>query len=351
MTRILILGAGVMGTAFALPPSDRGCEVRLVGTHLDGALVAAMQADGMHPRLKAPIGGRVIPFAHDRLADAFADPADLIVLGVSTPGIGWAIDRLAAHMRGVPPVLLLTKGIADAPDRIETLVAQVARELDRRGVVHGPVGGVGGPCIAGELAVRRQTSALVGLPDMALAAHWAGALATPYYHLRATADVTGLEICAALKNFYAIGVSVPAGRLAGEAAMNGAGLHNQTASLFNQAVAELAAILQVSGGDPATAFGLAGLGDLHVTTQAGRNSRLGRLMGEGLTYRAAMDGPLKGETVEGTLVAEALAAPLAALDASGVLPRARVPLASAIVQAITEGRPLAVDPADLHRAG
>lgn len=349
MTRVVILGAGVMGTAFATPLSDNGMTVDLVGTHLDGDLVAAMQATRVHPRLKAEIGANVTPLPDSELAAALARPADLVVVGVSTPGIGWAIDRLAESMTGTPPVLLLTKGIAGNADRVETLPELVCHELERKGIAHGPVGAVGGPCIAGELAVRRQTSAIVAFTDATLAAMWAGAMATDYYHLAHTGDLTGLEICAALKNFYAIGVSVPSGRLVSQPAANGAGLNNETASLFNQAVKELARIVAVSGGDPATAFGLAGLGDLHVTTQAGRNSRLGRLLGEGLTYAQAMDGPLKGETVEGTLVAASLKAPLAALARSGALATAQVPLANAIVAAVTRGEPLHVALETYHR--
>ncbi|PHP68930.1 glycerol-3-phosphate dehydrogenase [Zhengella mangrovi] len=348
MTRVVIIGAGVMGTAFATPLSDNGMTVDLVGTHLDRDLVAAMQESRVHPRLRARIGQTVTPLQDSELAAALERPADLVVVGVSTPGIGWAIDRLAESMRGTAPVILLTKGIAETADRVEILPDLVRRELAARGVAHGPVGAVGGPCIAGELAARRQTSAIIGFDDKALAAGWAAAMSTGYYHLAHTDDLTGLEICAALKNFYAIGVSVPSGRLAGDPAVNDAGLNNETASLFNQAVTELSRIVAVSGGDPATAFGLAGLGDLHVTTQAGRNSRLGKLLGEGLSYRAAMAGPLKGETVEGTLVAASLKAPLGALAGSGGLPASRVPLANAIVAAVTQDSPLQVDLAAYH---
>ena len=36
---ITILGAGVMGSAMCLPARARGHEVRLVGTHLDTAII------------------------------------------------------------------------------------------------------------------------------------------------------------------------------------------------------------------------------------------------------------------------------------------------------------------------
>lgn len=351
MTRVIVLGAGVMGTAFTLPMSDNGMSVHLVGTHLDRELVAVMRDGGFHPRLRAPIGGNVRVFQDTEMAAAFTEPADVIVVGVSTPGVDWAIGRLAEYMRATPPILMLTKGISTTPDRIEILPDYCARELDRLGKQHGQIGGVGGPCIAGELAVRRQTASLVGFRDVALAKHWAAALTAPYYQLRSTDDLIGLEVCAALKNFYAIGVSVPAGEATHSIAVNGAGLNNPTASLFNQAIYELQLLAALTGGHAQTATGLAGLGDLHVTCQAGRNSRLGRLLGTGMTYREAMDGPLVGETVEGTLVAEALRQPLLSNERQGALRRRDIPLAWAIIVAVTQNKPLDLDWASLHGAG
>lgn len=349
MTRAVILGAGVMGTAFALPLSDRGLTVDLVGTHLDRDHVAAMAGTRVHPRLNAPIGANVTPHQIEALGDVLRNPPDLVVLGVSTPGIGWAIGQLAQHLRGTPPLLLLTKGIDELPDRVGILPDRVLRDLSAAGVACGPVGGVGGPCIAGELAVRRPTSTIVGFADPALADHWARRIGTGYYHLASTGDLVGLEICAALKNFYAIGVSVPSGRLDSAPAPNRAGLHNETASLFNQAVTELAEIVALSGGLAQTAYGLAGLGDLHVTTQAGRNSKLGRLLGQGLSYAAAMEGPLAGETVEGALVARSLHAPLLAHGDASRLHQDRLPLAAAIIRAVALGDPFQVDIGALHR--
>lgn len=350
MTRVIVLGAGVMGTAFTLPMSDRGMDVRLVGTHLDRELVAAMKDHRLHPKLRAAIGENVAVFDDTEMVEAFEGAADLVVIGVSTPGVDWAVDRLAEHMRGKPAILMLTKGIAATKDRIETLPDYCARAFYHRGKLHGTIGGVGGPCIAGELAVRRPTTAVLGLPDIQDAENWSDAIATPYYQLRATADLAGLEICAALKNFYAIGVSVMAGRATGDIPQNGAGMHNATASLFNQAVDEMRVIAEAGGGLASSATGLAGLGDLHVTCQAGRNSRLGRLLGAGASYAEAMSGPLAGETVEGTLVAEALREPLLAYERSEVLPRGGIPLAWAIIEAVTRNKPLDLDWASLHAA-
>ena len=243
MTRAIILGAGVMGTSFGLPLSDRGIKVSLVGTHLDRELVAGMKENGIHARLRAPIGENLGVFDDREIAKAFSEPADLIVVGISTPGVDWAIEKLTEHMQGTPPIVMLTKGIAEGPDGIEILPDTMRRRFRETGKPHGPIGAVGGPCIAGELAVRRDTTAIIGFREPGLARDWAALLSTPYYELRHTEDLVGLEICAALKNFYAIGVSVPQGRAEGQPAANGAGMHNASTSL-SKSSAPPAAILQ-----------------------------------------------------------------------------------------------------------
>ncbi|MDM9380083.1 hypothetical protein QUB80_05140 [Chlorogloeopsis sp. ULAP01] len=48
----MILGAGVMGTAFSVPLTDNGHIVHLVGTHLDGDIIAKLQAGYPHPKLR-----------------------------------------------------------------------------------------------------------------------------------------------------------------------------------------------------------------------------------------------------------------------------------------------------------
>ena len=343
MTRVVVLGAGVMGTAFCRPLADRDMSVQLVGTHLDRALVSAMKETRVHPRLSAEIGSNVTVYQDNEIAAAFIEPADLLVSGVSTPGVDWAIERFVAHAKGTPPIVMLTKGISRATDKVEILPDYAARQFARIGFVHGPLGAIGGPCIAGELAIRRQTSAKIGFRDNALARKWSQAISTTYYHLRPTNDLLGLEVCAALKNFYAIGVSTAAGRADIEPDANDAKQNNAVASLFNQAINELRTIVATSGGEAETALGLAGLGDLHVTCQAGRNSKLGRLIGQGMSYQDAMDGPLRGETVEGTLVAEALAAPLQAYEAEGRLRATDVPLAWAVIKAVTKGAGIGAD--------
>jgi glycerol-3-phosphate dehydrogenase (NAD(P)+) len=103
---------------------------------------------------------------------------------------------------------------------------------------------------------------------------------------------------------------------------------NPVARAFQRAVDEMAALSPWLGGGAETARGLAGLGDLHVTVGGGRNSRLGRLLGEGVTIADALAGPMRGETVEGVDVGRALAAGLAGGQPTGPLRLTRAVLAA-----------------------
>jgi glycerol-3-phosphate dehydrogenase (NAD(P)+) len=63
--------------------------------------------------------------------------------------------------------------------------------------------------------------------------------------------------------------------------------HNYEAALFAQAVGEIAQMVELLGGRHETPFGLAGVGDLLVTSTGGRNIRAGRLLGSGLRMSEA----------------------------------------------------------------
>ena len=70
MAKIVILGAGLMGSAFSLPLTDNGHTVHLVGTHLDGDIIEEIHQSHLHPRLRSRLAETVEPYTWDRLAEA-----------------------------------------------------------------------------------------------------------------------------------------------------------------------------------------------------------------------------------------------------------------------------------------
>ena len=348
MADIAILGAGVMGSAMSVPAAARGHRIALVGTHLDAAIVRSVAGNGYHPRLGLALPRAVT--AHDCTAFAavMATAPDLLILGVASAGIGWAIEQIVACVRHPVPVLMITKGLAPAGDTIEVLPEIVRREVRARCGIDLPIMAIGGPCIAGELAAGRDTSVVVTGADPALLGRTLALLGGGFYHARASDDVIGVEVCAAFKNFYALAVGWANGRLERDGrASNGALMHNLAAGLFTQAIAEMQVLVAALGGQAATVAGLAGAGDLYVTCLAGRNSRMGRLLGLGQRYSEAKSGHMADDTVEGAELALTLGATLERMVAIGRLPGARLRLMQAVLDAVCHDQPMLIDWATL----
>ena len=352
MSSVTILGAGVMGSAMCLPACDRGADVRLVGTHLDRDIIGSVKASRHHPKLNVTLPAAVKAFHHEEFATALGSDTGLIVLGVSSAGIGWAIDRLCETLTAPVPVVMITKGLHPEQASLTALPDHVAIEVKRRKGFDLSIAAIGGPCIAGELAVRRHTGTVIASHDAAFAQRLCAMLETDYYHPRASTDVIGVEVCAAFKNFFAIAVGWAAGSLeklpaTGNRAFN----HNAAAIIFGQAITELMQLTRALGGSEDSVWGMPGAGDLYVTSQAGRNSRLGNNLGRGLTYQQTRDGPMQGDTIEGAELGVAVAGALAAMMQSGKLDKARLPLTRALLRTLTNDTPLGVPWPDFHRQG
>jgi glycerol-3-phosphate dehydrogenase (NAD(P)+) len=332
MAKVAILGAGVMGSAMAMPLAHGGHEVHLVGTPLDEAIVQAIVAGRPHPGLKIHLGEHVTAHPWTALQDVVASGVDLLVLGVSSAGVGWAIDRLSEAPRAPVPVVVLTKGLVGTGDTIELIPTIVRRDVSLRTGLDLPTMAIGGPCIAGELAAKRDTHVVLTGTDSALLERTRDMLQAPFYHVHLSPDVPGVEVCAAFKNFFALGVGAAASTVERLPAVpNGAAAHNVVATAFTRAVAELAVLVEAVGGDRETAFGLAGVGDLHVTCTAGRNSRMGRLLGQGVPYSRAKAERMPTDTVEGAQLALTLDETLRRMMVRDPSLASRLPLTNAIL--------------------
>lgn len=349
MAVITILGAGVMGSAMILPARDNGHEVRLVGTHLDQAIIDSVKATGRHPRLNVKLPDGVKAYAHGDFGKALGDDTDLLILGVSSAGIGWAIDRLCETLRHPVPVLMITKGLMPAGDTILPLPDFVRSEVKRRKGLSLDIAAVGGPCIAGELAVRRQTGVVITSRTQGLAQKLCDMLAADYYHPRVSDDMEGVELCAAFKNFFAISVGWAQGQLErAPKTENNAFNFNAASIIFDQAIAEMMVLARFLGGKERSVWGMPGAGDLYVTCQAGRNSRLGRQLGLGLSYAEVKAGPMKDDTIEGAELGIALGPTLKNLMASGRLDATNLPVTEALLKALTGYEKLQMPWSRLH---
>ena len=345
MPRILILGAGVMGSAISVPAADNGHAVTLVGTHLDRDIIAALKVDRAgHPRLGAPLPSAVEPLDIDDLQATHFQNADLVILGISSAGMDWAAERLRRHMPSPRPIALVTKGLVqDGMKPPRTYVETLPKALQVGGLPLMPVVGIAGPCIAQELAERQPTAVIYAGNDDTACQTIAKWMQTPYYRVTTSTDHVGIEACAALKNFFAIGVSAMRTRHPGSGRAANSYAMNPAAAVFNQAVSEMALLTEWIGGRQATAMGLAGVGDLQVTVGGGRNGRLGLCLGQGMHVTDALSDPLRGETVEGVDTGHSIARAFQAAIDEDVLAARMFPLTRSLLAAIVNDTQFAFD--------
>ena len=88
MKKILILGAGAMGSAFSFPCLDNKNEVILTGTFLENELIRSLKANkNFHPALKINLPKQLIIERHDNLSQIIENGVDVIVAGISSIGI------------------------------------------------------------------------------------------------------------------------------------------------------------------------------------------------------------------------------------------------------------------------
>ena len=339
MARIAVLGAGMMGSALCLPLLDRGHELNLIGTELDDSIISALKAGAEHPGLRQALPPEIRPFFASELEHALRG-ADAIALGVSSTGVPWAGRALASHLKTSVPVLMVSKGLVWDGSQFVILPDALRRELPA--VLEIDPVAIGGPCIAGELVRRVETCVVFSGRNEASCAAWAELSRGPYYHVFTSADVVGTEVCAALKNAYAMGVGFAVGvhekngGSAGSVAM-----HNCEAALYAEAIREAEALVSLLGGDPKSVAGLAFAGDLNVTCNGGRTGRFGRFLGLGLSRARAIER-MNGATLECLEILETLRVGLDAVARSTELTRRDLPLLDHMIEVALEDQPVAI---------
>jgi glycerol-3-phosphate dehydrogenase (NAD(P)+) len=333
---VCVLGAGRMGTAICTPLLDNGHEIRLVGTHLDGAYIGAMRSNGVHPGLLHALPPGATYHEVGELPEAM-NGADAVLIGVSSAGIAWAAQALAGLIKPGTPLLFITKGLEwdgselrIEPDAFLDGIPEPVRSTLK------PVG-VTGPCIAGELIRRVDTCVAFASRDKAAREQWAGMAANSYYNVWPSADVVGCEAASALKNSFSIATGFAAGRLeaqgaaaGGSAEISGVAAHNYEAAVFAESVVEMGGLVQLMGGRLETVNGLVGIGDLNVTAHA-RSARFGRLLGRGLSVDEAVE-QMAGATLEGLAAIRTVGRALAAWDARGRTKPGQFPLMRHLVE-------------------
>ena len=209
MSKIIIIGAGAMGSAFALPCLDNNHDVSIVGTHLENDFIENLKnKENFHPGLNIKIDNNINIYKFKLLKKLLNPEIDLIVLGISSKGIEWVSEQLSIIYKNkkIPNLLMLTKGLSIHNNNYELLVDKLKRLLKEKGISKINISAVGGPCLAAGLANKVHSSVVVANHDIRTANKIANMLNTSYYHTSFSNDINGVEVSAAIKNIFSIAV-------------------------------------------------------------------------------------------------------------------------------------------------
>ena len=291
MANILVIGAGVMGTAITIPAVDNGHKAKIIGTPLDQELINNIKEKSYHPKLdiylKDTIGKQ-----HNEMTQEDCDQSDLIIIGVSSKGMDWLINFIKKFNFLNKKFLIVTKGLfINDKNEFDIFPNRILKEVDQ----DINISAVTGPCKALELANKNITNICFVNENLDVAINLSKLFQNNYYFIESNNDLIGSEASAALKNIYAI--------ILGYSQVyyfNKQKIFNPESALFSHCIKEMSSFVTSVGGDRETVFGLSGLGDLHVTSGTGRNGALGKYLAKNNIYSQIINNELKDETVEGS---------------------------------------------------
>ena len=148
MSKILIIGAGAMGSAFSIPCVDNGHEVNIIGSPLEDKNINEIQKNNFHPNLNCNLSSNINFLKADKLKEQLQNKLDLIVVGVNSKGIGWIAEELDNSGNLKAPLLLLTKGLNIKNNKFTILTDRFKKY---------EITAVAGPCLAKDLSKRNKT--------------------------------------------------------------------------------------------------------------------------------------------------------------------------------------------------
>ena len=311
MSKIVIIGAGAMGSAFSIPCVDSGHDINIVGTYLEDEFIEKIKNTNYHPSLKINLPEKVKIYKFHELNKILSLETDMIVIGVSSKGIEWIANELSKIYKNkkIPNLLMLTKGLSIYKNNYELLVDKLRRLLTSKGISKINISAIGGPCLATGLANKVHSSVIVANENIKEAEKIANMIKTNYYHTSYTDDLNGVEVSAAIKNIFSMAIGAAKG-LCGKNITNEVrekNYLNTASALFKQSLYEMEIFVEHLNGKKETVKGLAGLGDLYVSSGGGRNAKMGLYIGEGLTFSEAKKTKMEKITVEGADLAKEIA--------------------------------------------
>jgi glycerol-3-phosphate dehydrogenase (NAD(P)+) len=266
VTAVTVLGAGSWGTTLANLLACKGDQVRIWA--YEAEVVDAINRSRENPLFLPGVALAASLRAEADLPAAVAG-ADVIVSVPPSHAARAVLRKVSASLAPGALVISATKGI-------ETDTLALMSEVFRDCAPAVRFVALSGPSFAAEVCQGQPTAVVAASTDPGAAKEAQRVFATPAFRVYTGDDVIGVELAGALKNVIAIAAGI----------LEGLGLgNNPRAALITRGLAEITRLGMAMGADPLTFAGLAGMGDLVLTTTGSlsRNRALGLALAAGQT--------------------------------------------------------------------
>lgn len=217
------------------------------------------------------------------LDEVLSQPGD-VLMAVPSEGFRPTLEMIKSRLSVNARIVWATKGLDPQSNKLLHEVVEDVLGLDRAYAV------ISGPTFAKEVAESLPTAVTLAANDETLAEDLANSLHNDFFRVYTSRDIIGVEVGGAVKNVMAIAAGIADGLGFGA---------NTRAALITRGLAEIMRLGVAIGGDQETFMGLAGLGDLVLTStdNLSRNRRLGLALARGQNLADAINGI--GQAVEG----------------------------------------------------
>lgn len=262
---ITILGAGAWGTAIAHLLATNGHDVTM-WCH-EPELTEEINQKNTNsfylPDVELPGNIRATASIQEAL-----EGAHIIFEAIPVKYLRTVLEHARDFITHNQTWVLLSKGIEQESFLVPSQIIDDVMEYSVKKVA------LCGPSFAHDLVEAVPTGVMVASDDKKLAHAIALLLSNQYFSCTLSSDILGVQLCAALKNVFALTIGIAFGAQARD---------NTIALLLTRALAEMAEVIEVFGGNQETIYSLAGIGDLVLTCYGSlsKNFTLGKLLGQG----------------------------------------------------------------------
>ncbi|MBR6477885.1 MAG: NAD(P)-dependent glycerol-3-phosphate dehydrogenase [Lachnospiraceae bacterium] len=285
MARIGVLGGGTWGIALSVLLCQNGHEVTVwSAVEKEIQMLRETHAHKMLPGVTIP---EEVTFTMDD-AEAVRGKS-ILVMAVASSYTRKVADSISSLVAKNQIIVNVAKGIEESS--MMTLTQVIEEEIPQADVAV-----LSGPSHAEEVGRGLPTSVVVGAKSRETAEYIQNVFMSPVFRVYTSPDVLGIELGSSLKNVVALAAGIADGLGYGD---------NAKAALITRGITEISRLGTAMGGRAETFSGLTGIGDLIVTCASmhSRNRRAGILIGQGKSYKEAMDEVQ--QVVEGVYSAKA----------------------------------------------